>query len=106
MSGGVLSCGVALLLALTSVSAAPKLKSINGLKDIDFGSSVPEHSLVLLHWFANTVEIDDNNVIWLDFDPNCGDYGLHYYRNAEGLLDPLPPGCVVLHCWKSLRRPV
>ncbi|KAE8283108.1 hypothetical protein D5F01_LYC18508 [Larimichthys crocea] len=70
----------------------PKLKSINGLKDIDFGSSVPKHSLVLLHWFANTVEIDSDNVIWLTFDPNRGDYGSHHYGNYEGMLDPLPRG--------------
>ncbi|XP_053193796.1 uncharacterized protein LOC128378334 [Scomber japonicus] len=89
----VVSCCVALILALTSVSAVQKHKSINGLKKINFGQSVPTHSLVLLHWFANTVDIDNNNVIWLTFDPN-GDYGSHHYGNYEGLLDPLPHGNV------------
>ncbi|XP_062293924.1 uncharacterized protein LOC133998906 [Scomber scombrus] len=91
MSGIVVSFCVALILALTSVSAVQKLKSINGLKKINFGQFVPKHSLVLLHWFANTVDIDNNNVIWLTFDPN-GDYGSHHYGNYEGLLDSLPQG--------------
>ncbi|KAG7999700.1 hypothetical protein GBF38_000891, partial [Nibea albiflora] len=95
MSGGVTSCCVALLLALTSVSAEhKKLNSINDLKKINFGSSVPKHSLMLLHWFANTVDIGNNNDIWLTFDPNCGDYGSHHYGNFERLLDPLPRGNV------------
>ncbi|KAK1877467.1 Anthranilate phosphoribosyltransferase [Dissostichus eleginoides] len=91
ISGRVTWCCVALLLALTSVSAVQKkLKSINDLKKINFGQSVPKHSLLLLHWFANTVNIDENNVISLAFDPNDGDYGSHYYGNFEELLDPLP----------------
>ncbi|XP_068574754.1 uncharacterized protein [Cebidichthys violaceus] len=92
MSGRVMICCVALFLVLTSVSAVQKLRSINALKKINFGESVPKHSLVLLYWFANTVDIDDNNVIWLTFDPNREDYGSHYYHNSEGLLDDLPWG--------------
>ncbi|XP_067427578.1 uncharacterized protein [Thunnus thynnus] len=92
VSGRVVSCCVALFLVLTSVSAVQKLNSINDLKKINFGQSVPKHSLVLLHWFANTVDID-NNVIWLTFNPN-GDYGSHHYGNYEELLDPLPQGNV------------
>ncbi|XP_010774391.1 uncharacterized protein isoform X2 [Notothenia coriiceps] len=91
ISGSVTWCCVALLLALTSVSAVQKkLKSISDLKKINFGQSVPKHSLLLLHWFANTVTIDDNDVISLTFDPNSRDYGSHHYGNFEGLLDPLP----------------
>ncbi|XP_054463472.1 uncharacterized protein LOC129098479 [Anoplopoma fimbria] len=93
MTGRVLMC-VALLLLLSSVSAGPKLRSINSLKKIDFGQSVPEHSLVLLYWFANAVNIDANNNIWLTFDPNRGDYSSHPYHNSEGLLDVLPWGNV------------
>ncbi|XP_034749897.1 uncharacterized protein LOC117957920 [Etheostoma cragini] len=93
ISAGVTSCGVALFCALTSVSAVKKnLNSINDLKKINYGQSVPKHSLVLLYWFANIVDIDENNVIWLTFDPNSGDYGSHHYGNYEGLLDPLPWG--------------
>uniref|UniRef100_A0A3B4TBR8 Uncharacterized protein n=1 Tax=Seriola dumerili TaxID=41447 RepID=A0A3B4TBR8_SERDU len=64
--------------------------SINDLKKINFGKSLPKHSLLLLHWFANIVEIDRNNVIHLTFDPNR-DYGSHHYGNYEELLDRLPP---------------
>ncbi|XP_075942230.1 uncharacterized protein LOC142944912 [Anarhichas minor] len=93
-TGRVMICCVALLLVLTSVSAVQRdLDSIDDLKKINFGQSVPKHSLVLLYWFANTVDID-NNVIWLTFDPNSRDYGSHHYRNSERLLDPLPQGNV------------
>ncbi|XP_070704818.1 uncharacterized protein [Pempheris klunzingeri] len=92
LSGRVTSCCVALLLALTSVSAVQKLTSINDLKKINFGQSVPKHSLLLLHWFANTVDIDNNDLISLTFDPNGGDYASHHYGNYERLLDPLPWG--------------
>uniref|UniRef100_A0A3Q1JLF4 Uncharacterized protein n=1 Tax=Anabas testudineus TaxID=64144 RepID=A0A3Q1JLF4_ANATE len=68
------------------------LNSINDLKRINFGQSVPKYSLLLLHWFAKTVSIDNNNVIWLTFDPNDKDYGSHPYNNFERLLDPLPQG--------------
>ncbi|CAL8338283.1 unnamed protein product [Arctogadus glacialis] len=68
------------------------LNSINDLKDIPFDQSVPKHSLVLLHWFANTIEIDNNDVIELNFEPDDGDYGTHHYGNFEGFLDPVPYG--------------
>lgn len=85
-------CGcVALLLTLTSVSAVRRtLNSINDLMSVGFGQSVPIHSLVLLHWFANTVNIDRNDVIHLTFNPNH-DYGSHYYGNS-GRLFELSPG--------------
>ncbi|XP_042360373.1 uncharacterized protein LOC121956296 [Plectropomus leopardus] len=92
MTGGVQSCCVALLFALTSVSAVQRLNSINDLKEINFGQAVPRHILLLLYWFADTVDIDGNDDIWLNFDPNRGDYGAHHYGNFEGLLDPLPQG--------------
>lgn len=81
-------CGcVALLLTLTSVSAVRRtLNSINDLMSVGFGQSVPIHSLVLLHWFANTVNIDRNDVIHLNFNPNH-DYGSHYYGNSGGLFE-------------------
>ncbi|XP_041672926.1 uncharacterized protein LOC121529225 [Cheilinus undulatus] len=92
MRGTVSWCSVALLFAPTAVSAVKRLESINDLKKIDFGQSVPTHSLVLLYWFAHTVNIDNTDAIQLTFDPNNGEYGSHYYSNFEGLLDPPPPG--------------
>ncbi|XP_042360369.1 uncharacterized protein LOC121956292 [Plectropomus leopardus] len=92
MSERATSCFVAVIFALTSVSAVQRLNSINDLKKINFGQAVPKHSLILLYWFANTVDIDNNNIIQLTFDPNRGDYGSHHYGNFEGLLDPLPRG--------------
>uniref|UniRef100_A0A4W6C877 Uncharacterized protein n=1 Tax=Lates calcarifer TaxID=8187 RepID=A0A4W6C877_LATCA len=68
------------------------LNSINDLKKINFGQSVPKHSLLLLHWFANVVDIDRNNDIRLTFNPDNGEYGSHHYSNYEGLLDQLPDG--------------
>ncbi|XP_071329952.1 uncharacterized protein [Trachinotus anak] len=88
MSGRVTSCCVVLFLTLTSVSALQRLNSINDLKKINFGQSVPKHSLLLLHWFANIVDIDRNNVIHLTFDPNNQEYGSHHYGNYERLLEP------------------
>lgn len=80
-------CAVALLLHLNWVSAAHRLNDITDLKSIQFGRSVPRHSLQLLHWFANQVDL--NHEILLGFDPNS-DYGTHHYGNSDGLL-PLPP---------------
>ncbi|XP_074512982.1 uncharacterized protein LOC141781265 [Sebastes fasciatus] len=93
MSGRVTSCCVALFFVLNSVSAVQRdLDSINDLKKISFGQSVPKHSLLLLHWFAKTVDIDEHGVIRLAFDPNRGDYDSHQYHNSEGVLDSLPWG--------------
>ncbi|XP_059203503.1 uncharacterized protein LOC131982923 [Centropristis striata] len=87
------SCCVVLYFALTFASAVQnKLDSITDLKKLNYGQTVPKHSLMLLHWFANTVDIDNNDNIWLTFDPNVGDYGSHHYGNYEGLLEPLPRG--------------
>lgn len=88
MAGRVTSCCAALLFALTSVSAVQTLDSIEDLKRVDFGESVPEHSLLLLYWFAHTVNINNHDTLWLPFDPQNGDYGSHHYSNSEGLLHP------------------
>ncbi|KAM4598333.1 uncharacterized protein ACJ7VT_021862 [Polymixia lowei] len=45
---------------------------------------------MLLHWFANNIHIDDNNIIQLNFEPNRGDYGIHYYGNHDRLLPNRP----------------
>uniref|UniRef100_A0A8C6U0L8 Uncharacterized protein n=1 Tax=Neogobius melanostomus TaxID=47308 RepID=A0A8C6U0L8_9GOBI len=61
-------------------------------KKLDFGQSVPKHGLLLLHWFANVINIDNNNVLRLTFDPNTEDFGSHHYGNYENMLDPVPWG--------------
>lgn len=81
-----------LVLTLSCESAHQRLKSLNDLKDIDFGQSVPKHSLLLLHWLANVIHVDNNNVLHLTFDPNMEEFGSHHYGNYEDLLDPLPRG--------------
>ncbi|CAL8329610.1 unnamed protein product [Boreogadus saida] len=83
---------VLFLSILQTESAIGILNSINDLKKIPFGQSVPKHSLVLLHWFANVIEIDNNDAIVLTFEPNHGDYGTHHYGNYERVLDQLPFG--------------
>ncbi|XP_053707296.1 uncharacterized protein LOC128750803 [Synchiropus splendidus] len=88
--GRELFTSLALLAALSSVSAVQKLNSIKQLKKLDFGSSVPKHSLLLLHWFANVIDISNNDVIYLTFD--LGEYGSHHYGNFEGILNTLPQG--------------
>lgn len=87
MSGRATSCFVVLLVTLACASAVQKLSSISDLKKIQFGKSVPKHCLILLHWFANKIEFDNNNVMRLTFDPNS-DYGSHHYGNYEGILVP------------------
>ncbi|XP_019751935.1 uncharacterized protein LOC109531848 isoform X2 [Hippocampus comes] len=92
MSGGLALCCAALLLSIASVCAVQRLNTINDLKKVNFGQAVPKHSLVLLHWFANIIDIDNNDVIRLPFDPNLGTYGSHHYGNYERMLNPLPRG--------------
>ncbi|XP_077590241.1 uncharacterized protein LOC144208332 [Stigmatopora nigra] len=81
-----------LFLSLTVVGGIERVNTINNLKKLDFTHSVPKHSILLLYWFANTVYIDDNDVIRLTFDLNLGAYGSHHYGNYERLLPQLPRG--------------
>ncbi|CAL8338295.1 unnamed protein product [Arctogadus glacialis] len=83
---------VLFLSILLTESANGILNSIDDLKKIPFGRSVPKHSLALLHFFANNIEFDNNDLIELTFEPDHGDYGTHHYGNIEGVLDRLPPG--------------
>lgn len=88
---GVIICWLLAALTLSCESAHQPLNSINDLKRIDFGRSVPRHSLLLLYWFANAVNIDNRNTITVNFDPNA-DFGSHYYGNSDNRLS-LPWGC-------------
>lgn len=80
-----------LIFAPSCDSTHHNLNSINDLKDVDFGQSVSKHSLLLLHWFANVINIDNNHILHLSFDQNTA-FGSHHYGNYEGVLEPLPRG--------------
>ncbi|CAL8329700.1 unnamed protein product [Boreogadus saida] len=80
-----------LLSFLPTSSTIGIFNSINDLKKIPFGQSVPTHSLALLHWFANTIELS-NNRLELTFEPDHRDYGAHHYGNFQGFLNRLPYG--------------
>lgn len=85
-AGVVIFCEV-LLLVLPAVSVVPHLSSIDDLKRIGSGQSASKQALMLLHWFAHTVDIS-NGVIYLTFNPNS-DFGSHHYGNYDGLLPTL-----------------
>ncbi|KAK7940278.1 hypothetical protein WMY93_003604 [Mugilogobius chulae] len=87
---GVIILCVLAALTLSCESAYQQLNSINDLRTIDFGRSVPRHSVLLLHWFANAIN-DRYNEMTLSFNPNGG-FGSHHYKNSEHLLDPQPQG--------------
>ncbi|KAM6957779.1 uncharacterized protein FYW47_011883 [Aplochiton taeniatus] len=91
-----------LFLYVTSALAIQHLHSIRDLRNIDFGGAVPKHSLVLLHWFANNIDIDNNDVISLTFEPNQEDYGTHHYGNYERLLNNLPHSRSVTYRYYTL----
>uniref|UniRef100_A0A8C1ZQB8 Uncharacterized protein n=1 Tax=Cyprinus carpio TaxID=7962 RepID=A0A8C1ZQB8_CYPCA len=75
-------------LALLGVSPVKRLNNIDDLANINYGKSVPRHGLQLLFWFAQQVNIDqNNNQILLNFCPNSGAYGFRRFGNREGILD-------------------
>ncbi|XP_064788066.1 uncharacterized protein LOC135510781 [Oncorhynchus masou masou] len=86
---GILGCFI-LCLSLASVCAVRgTLSSIKDLKGIEFGHTSPRHGLMLLHWLANNIYIDNNGNMRLNFNPARRDYGFHFYRNADNPR-PLP----------------
>ncbi|XP_071217284.1 uncharacterized protein [Salvelinus alpinus] len=89
---GILGCFI-LCLSLASVCAVRgTLKSIDDLRDIEFGHTSPRHGLMLLHWLANNIHIDNNGNMRLNFNPTRGDYGFHLYGNRPCSLPILLPG--------------
>ncbi|XP_070989541.1 uncharacterized protein [Oncorhynchus clarkii lewisi] len=87
---GILGCFI-LCLSLTSVCAVRgTLSSIKDLKGIEFGHTSPRHGLMLLHWLANNIRIDNNGNMRLNFNPTRGDNGFHFYGNR-------PPSLPILH---------
>lgn len=81
----MISCIIAAL-TLSCESVHQQLNSIDDLKTVVFRQEVPRHSLLLLYWFANTIDIDDYGTITVNFDPNT-DFGSHYFGNFERMLD-------------------
>lgn len=91
MNKGVIVACLLSLVALSCESDFQELNSLNDLKRVYSANSLPMHSLTLLHWFANNVDIDNNDVVRLSFDTNR-DFGSHTYRNYEGLLPSVSQG--------------
>nr|XP_046177200.1 uncharacterized protein LOC124009430 [Oncorhynchus gorbuscha] len=88
---GILGCFI-LCLSLTSVCAVRgTLSSIKDLRGIEFGHTFPRHGLMLLHWLANNIHIDNNGNMRLNFNPTRGDYGFHFYGNRPASLPFLLP---------------
>ncbi|XP_071217288.1 uncharacterized protein [Salvelinus alpinus] len=86
---GFLGCFI-LCLSLASVCAINgTLNSIDDLRDKKFGHIFPRHGLMLVHWLANTIQMDNNDMT-LNFNPTRRDYGIHFYGNADKPC-PLPP---------------
>lgn len=78
-----LLCGFLFYLILTNAAAIQILKDINDLKNITTSmKEFPRHGLMLLHWFANNVEVDSSGEMQLDFDPGQGSYGIHCYKDT------------------------
>ncbi|XP_030198236.1 uncharacterized protein LOC115532535 [Gadus morhua] len=92
MSESHLMVFLVLLSILPTESTIGILNSMNDLKKIPFGQSVPKHSLVLLNWFANILQMEYIPNLELPFNPNDGHYGTHHYGNFEGVLDRVPFG--------------
>ncbi|TSN95696.1 hypothetical protein Baya_9810 [Bagarius yarrelli] len=76
--------GFLLFLILNSAAAIHTLKNIKDLKNTTTSmKEFPRHGLMLLQWFANTVDIDSSGEMQLNFDPGQGSYGLHCYGNTD-----------------------
>uniref|UniRef100_A0AAY4A186 Uncharacterized protein n=1 Tax=Denticeps clupeoides TaxID=299321 RepID=A0AAY4A186_9TELE len=59
------------------------LGSIKDLEGKAFGQHFPHHGLMLLHWFASLIDIDENNIIRFkkqSFDP-VTNFPFHPYEN-------------------------
>ncbi|XP_026803514.3 uncharacterized protein LOC113547390 [Pangasianodon hypophthalmus] len=79
-----LLCGFLFFFILTSAAAIQTLKDIKDLKNtITSMKEFPRHGLMLLHWFANNVEVDSSGEIQLNFDPGQGSYGLHCCKDTD-----------------------
>lgn len=85
MAGKVTVSCVALALVLNSASAVKRLNSMDDLREVYSDKDMLGQCLVLLYWFANTIDIGSSDVR-LTFNPNNRDYGSHHYGNFQQLL--------------------
>uniref|UniRef100_A0A4W5M5I5 Uncharacterized protein n=1 Tax=Hucho hucho TaxID=62062 RepID=A0A4W5M5I5_9TELE len=90
MGSKILICSLLLFCALTTIHSYPNetLYTTNELENTEFGRTFPRHGRMLLHWFANNIDMD-SNIMTLHFEPSREDYGFHRYCNKEGLLPSL-----------------
>ncbi|KAI4903127.1 hypothetical protein NFI96_007894 [Prochilodus magdalenae] len=89
-SGVLLGC----LLVCLAVVSATSLRVLNNMKDLKeltkFGKGFPRHGLMLLHWFANNIQIDKNNVLSVPkINVAQGDYGFKVFLNNERVFPAL-----------------
>lgn len=84
-----LVCCLPLFLACVGASAAETLHNIEDLKNKAFGHQYPRHGLFLLHWLANHISIQPEE-IRLQFDPARQDYGFRYYESTLSNSSALP----------------
>ncbi|KAK3507228.1 hypothetical protein QTP70_011555 [Hemibagrus guttatus] len=79
-----LFCGFLFNMILTSAAAIQTLQDIKDLENTTTSmKEFPRHGLMLLHWFANTVDVDSGGDMELHFDPGQGSYGLHCYEDTD-----------------------
>ncbi|XP_062864342.1 uncharacterized protein LOC134326070 [Trichomycterus rosablanca] len=75
-------CSITVCLVFTSITA---IKTIKVIKDLNNATTLtkefPRHGFMLLHWFANNVDVNSNGDIQLQFDPALGSYGFHCHKN-------------------------
>ncbi|XP_048052075.1 uncharacterized protein LOC125271846 [Megalobrama amblycephala] len=63
------------------------LYDLSDLKESRFGQPPPRHGLILLWWFAHEcVQIDSNDRMIAQCDPENGAFGFHRFYNRERLL--------------------
>lgn len=60
-------CLLLFCLSLASVSSVRKLTSIEELRNTRYANRSPRHGLPLLFWFAQNVNLDQNNNMRLNF---------------------------------------
>ncbi|XP_073785689.1 uncharacterized protein [Danio rerio] len=81
--GAMRLCLLLFCLFLEGISSVRRLNNIDDLRNTDYGKTAPRHGRMLLFWFAQQVHFDQNNNMFLNFEPHRGNYGFHWYGNRE-----------------------